>query len=55
MTEAKEAEAKDLPAFQLGKEENPPPSAKNRSKRRLRQAFGATEFGSHPDGRTFCS
>ena len=37
------------------KKENLPPSARNHSKSRLRQAFGATEFGSHPDGRTFCS
>ena len=36
---AKEAEAKDFPTFQLGKKEGSPPSARNRSKRRLRQAF----------------
>ena len=55
MIEAKEAEAKDFPAFQPGKEENPPASARNRSRHRLRQAFGAIEFESHLDGRTFCS
>ena len=30
-TEAKEAEAKDLPILQPGKKENSPPSTKNRS------------------------
>ena len=36
---AKEAEAKDFLTFQPGKEEDSPPSARDCSKRRLRQAL----------------
>ena len=36
---AKEAKAKDFLTFQPGKKEDSPPSAKDRSKRRLRQAL----------------
>ena len=56
---AREAEAKDVPSFQLSKKEIPPPSAKTRSRCRSHKIFGATKFGSHPflslDSRTSCS
>ena len=44
---AKEAEAKDVLAFQPSKKENPPPSAKTHSRCRSHQIFGATKFGFH--------
>ena len=44
---AKEAEAKDVPAFQLSKKEDPPPSAKTQSRSRSHQIFGVTKFGFH--------
>ena len=37
--ETKEAEAKDFPILQLGKKENSPTLARNRSWRRLRQVL----------------
>ena len=37
--EAKEAEAKDFPTFQLGKKEDSLPSTRDRGRRRLRQAL----------------
>ena len=37
--EAKEAKAKDFPILQPRKKENSPPSTRNRSRHRLRQAF----------------
>ena len=43
----KEAEAKDVPAFQLSKKEDPPPSAKTQSRSRSHQIFGVTKFGFH--------
>jgi len=44
---AKEAEAKDVPPFQLSKKEDPPPSARTQSRCRSHQIFGVTKFGSH--------
>jgi len=44
---AKEAEAKDAPAFQLSKKEDPPPLAKALGKCRSHQIFGVTKFGFH--------
>ena len=43
----KEAEAKDVHAFQPSKKEDPPPSAKTQSRCRSHQIFGATKFGFH--------
>ena len=55
----REAEAKDVPSFQLSKKEIPPPSPKTRSRCSSHQIFGATKSGSHPflslDSRTSCS
>ena len=42
---AKEAEAKDVPTFQLSKKEDLLPSAKTQSRRRSHRIFGATKFG----------
>ena len=47
VVKAKEAEAKDVPAFQPSKKEAPPPSAKTQSMCRSHQVFGATKFGFH--------
>ena len=41
----KEAEAKDVPTFQLSKKEDLLPSAKTQSRRRSHRIFGATKFG----------
>ena len=45
--EAKKAEAKDVPTFQLSKKEDLSPSAKNQSGCKSHQTFGATKLGSH--------
>ena len=42
---AKEAEAKDVPTFQMSKKEDLLPSAKTQSRRRSHRIFGATKFG----------
>ena len=47
VVKAKEAEAKDVLAFQPSKKENPTPSAKTHSRCRSHQIFGATKFGFH--------
>ena len=44
---AKEAEAKDAPAFQLSMKEDSPPPAKAQGKCRSHQILGATKFGFH--------
>ena len=44
---AKEAKAKDVPAFQPSKKKDLPPSAKTQSRSRSHQIFGATKFGFH--------
>ena len=44
----KEAEAKDVPAFQPSKKEDPPSPAKAQSKCRSHQIFGVTKFGFQP-------
>ena len=43
----KEAEAKDVFAFQPSKKKDPCPSAKTQSRSRSHQIFGATKFGFH--------
>ena len=47
VVKAKEAEAKDVPAFQLSKKEDPPLPAKTQSKCRSHHSFGVTKFGFH--------
>ena len=44
----KEAEAKDVLAFQPSKKEDPPSPSKAQSKCRSHQIFGATKFGFQP-------
>ena len=44
---AKEAEAKDVPAFQSSMKEGSPPPAKAQGKCRSHQIFGVTKFRFH--------